>query len=116
MTNKLTEFLLDPEAKGLILGNNGFRAERYPTGDVRVWYEGMELCFLTLECLQWSIRITSLDSRAKCNRMTEVLALLGMPQLRVRWTTRKEYIQRTYNGLVMAEYSLPLKQPLKVTI
>ena len=28
MTNKLIEFLLDPESKGLILGNNGFRAER----------------------------------------------------------------------------------------
>ena len=28
MTNKLIEFLRDPDAKGLILGNNGFRAER----------------------------------------------------------------------------------------
>lgn len=114
--NKLIEFLHDPEAKGIILGHNGFRAERYPVGGVRVWYEGMELCWLEPEALQWIIRITSLDSRAKCNRMTEILALLGMPQLRVRWTTRKEYIQRTYNGLVMAEYSLPLQQPLKVTI
>lgn len=116
MTNKLIEFLHDPEAKGLILGNNGFRAERYPVGGVRVWYEGMELCWLEPDGLQWSVRITSPDSRAKCNRMTEILALLGMPPLRVRWTTRKAYIQRMYNGLVMAEYGLPLKQPLKVTI
>lgn len=27
--NKLIEFLLDPESKGLILGNNGFQAKRY---------------------------------------------------------------------------------------
>lgn len=66
--------------------------------------------------LQWTVRITSLDSRAKCNRMTEILALLGMPQLRVRWSKRGESIQRAYNGLVMAEYSLPLKQPLRVTV
>lgn len=114
--NKLIEFLHDPEAKGLILGNNGFRAERYPIGCVRVWYEGMELCWLEPDGLQWAVRITSLDSRAKCNRMTEILALLGMPQLRVRWSKCGEYIQRTYNGLVMAEYSLPLKQPLRVTV
>lgn len=81
-----------------------------------LWYEGMELCCLEHDGLQWAVRITSLDSRAKCNRMTEILALLGMPQLRVRWAKCGEYIQRTYNGLVMAEYSLPLKQPLRVTV
>lgn len=114
--NKLIEFFHNTETKGLILGNNGFRAERYPIGCVRVWYEGMELCWLEPDGLQWAVRITSLDSRAKCNRMTEILALLGMPQLRVRWSKCGEYIQRTHNKLVMAEYSLPLKQPLRVTV
>ena len=27
-----------------------------------------------------------------------------------------EYVQRVHNGLVMAEYRLPLKQPLRVTV
>ena len=114
--NKLIEFLRNPEAKTLTLGRNGFRAERYPVGGVRIWHDGMELCWLEPEGLQWSVHITSLDSRAKCNRLTEIPALLGMPSLRVRWSMRGEYIQRTYNGLVMAEYSLPLKQPLRVTV
>jgi len=34
----------------------------------------------------------------------------------VRWYKRGESIQRLYNGLVMAEYSLPLKQPLRATV
>lgn len=114
--NKLIEFLHDPESKTLHLGNEGFLARRYDSGEVCVWYRGCMLCRLTPDGLQWIVHTYPPSSRADCNRMTDIFALLGMPQLRVRWTTRKDYIQRTYNGLVMAEYSLPLKQPLKVTI
>lgn len=42
--NKLIEFLHDPEAKGLILGNNGFRAERYTFYTIGIWYEGKVIC------------------------------------------------------------------------
>ena len=114
--NKLIEFLHDPEAKTLHLGNDGFLARRYDSGEVCVWYRGCMLCRLTPDGLQWIVHTYPLSSRADCNRMTELFALLGMPQLRVRWAKCGEYIQRTYNGLVMAEYRLPLKQPLRVTV
>lgn len=42
--NKLIEFLHDPEAKGLILGNNGFHAERPTSAFVGIWYEGKVIC------------------------------------------------------------------------
>lgn len=38
--NKLIESLLDPESKGLILGNNGFRAERPTSTFVGIWHVG----------------------------------------------------------------------------
>lgn len=114
--NKLIEFLNDPEAKTLHLGNEGFLAHRYNSGEVCVWYRGCMLCRLDLDSLQWTVHTYPLSSRADCNRMTEILTLLDMPQLRVRWSNHGESIQRMYNGLVMAEYSLPLKQPLKVTV
>lgn len=114
--NKLIEFLHDPEYKTLHLGNDGFLARRYDSGEVCVWYRGCMLCRLTPDGLQWIAHTYPLSCRADCNRMTELFALLGMPQLRVRWSKCGEYIQRTYNDLVMAEYHLPLKQPLKVTV
>lgn len=114
--NKLIEFLHNPEAKTLPLGHEGFLANRYPSGEVSVGYRGCALCYLNLDGLQWEVHICALSSRAACNRMTEILALLGMPQLRVRWYKRGESIQRLYNGLVVAEYSLPLKQPLRATV
>lgn len=114
--NKLIEFLHDTEAKTLHLGNNGFLARRYDSGEICVWYKGCMLCRLNLDRLQWIVQTYYLSSRADCNRMTEILALLGMPQLRVRWSKCGEYIQRTHNNLVMAEYSLPLPQPLRVTL
>lgn len=114
--NKLIAFLHNPEAKTLPLGHEGFLVNRYPTGEVAVWYEGCMLCRLAPDGLQWIVHTYPLSSRADCTRMTEILALLGMPQLRVRWAIASEYIQRVHNGLVMAEYSLPLKQPLRVTV
>lgn len=114
--NKLIEFLHNPETKTLPLGRDGFRAERYPTGEVAVWYRGCVLCRLAPDGLQWTVYTYPLSSRADCNRLTEIFALLGMPQLRVRWDISSEYIQRVRNGLVMAEYRLPLKQPLRVTV
>lgn len=114
--NKLIEFLHAPEYKTLFLGNEGFLAHRSESDEICVWYRGCMLCRLTPDGLQWIVQTYPLSCRADCNRLTEILALLGMPQLRVRWSKRGEYIQRTYNGRVMAEYGLPLKQPLRVTV
>lgn len=114
--NKLIVFLHNPEYKTLFLGNEGFLARRYDSGEVVVWYRGCMLCRLTPDGLQWIVHTYSLSRRADCNRMTEILALLGMPKLRVRWAKCGEYIQQTYNGQVVVEYSLPLKQPLRVTV
>ena len=114
--NKLIGFLHHPEYKTLFLGNEGFLARRYDSGEVVVWYKGCMLCRLTPDGLQWIVYTYSMSCRADCNRMTEILALLGMPQLRVRWSKCGEYIQRIYNGLVMAECPLPLPQPLRVTV
>lgn len=114
--NRLIEFLHDSETKTVHLGNEGFFARRCDSGEVCVWYRGCMLCRLTLDGLQWVVQTYPLSSRADCNRMTELLALLGMPQLRVRYSKCGEYIQRTHNNLVMAEYSLPLKQPLRVSV
>lgn len=114
--NKLIDFFHNPESKTLRLGNEGFLARRYNSGEIAVWYRGCTLCRFTPEGMQWIVRTCPLSSRADCNRMTEIFALLGMTQLRVRWSMRGEYIQRVHNGLVMAEYRLPLKQPLRVTV
>lgn len=114
--NKLIEFFHNPESKTLHLGNEGFLARRYDSGETIVWYRGCMLCRFTPDGLQRIVQTYPLSSRADCNRMTDIFALLGMPQLRVRWSMQGEYIQRTHDGLVMAEYRLPLKQPLRVTV
>lgn len=52
--NKLIEFLHDPESKGLILGNNGFRAERPTSAFVGIWYEGEMVARVPVPCkLSW---------------------------------------------------------------
>lgn len=66
--NKLIEFFHNPESKTLHLGNDGFLASRYNSGEIAVGYRGCMLCRFTPD------------------------------------------------GLVMAEYRLPLKQPLRVTV
>lgn len=114
--NKLIAFLHNPKAKTLRLGRDDFRAERYPTGEVCVWYRNCMLCRLTPDGLQWTVYTYPLSGLADCNRLTEIFALLGMPQLRVRWSVTSEHIQRVHNGLVVAESRLPLKQPLRVTV
>lgn len=114
--NKLIDFFHNPESETLHLGNEGFLASRYNSGEIAVWYRGCMLLRFTPDGLQWIVHTYPLSSRADCNRMTDIFALLGMPQLRVRWSMRGESIQRVHNGLVMAEYSLPLKQPLRVTV
>lgn len=114
--NKLIEFLHDPESKCLILGNNGFQAKRYSHAVVVIWYEGKKLCRLFREGLQWTVDITPLLNRAECKRMTELFALLGMPQLRMRVSARGACIRREPNIFGMPEYLLPLEQPLKVTV
>ena len=114
--NKLIEFLRDPEAKGLMLGNNGFRAERYPIGCVRVWYEGKVICKIFPDFIQHEVQILPPDSADVCDRLTELLYLLGMPNLRVKWFGKRAYIQRIRDSLPVAEYALREPYTLKVTI
>lgn len=114
--NKLIEFLHKPESRTLHLGRDGFFARWTDAGEVFVWYRGCMLCRLAPAGLQWVVYTYPLSSRADCNRLTEIFALLGMPQFRVRWSIASEYIQRVRNGLVVAEYRLPLKQPLRATV
>lgn len=114
--NKLIEFLHEPEAKGLILGNNGFRAERPTSAFVGIWYEGKVICKIERGVLQHDLRILPPDSADVCDRLTELLHLLGMPSLRVKWFGKRAYIQRMRDGLPVAEYALREPYTLKVTI
>lgn len=114
--NKLIEFLHDPEAKGLILGNNGFRAVRISGGTVSIWYEGKELCTITPCDVQHELWVKPGLDKEQCERMTDVFSLLGMPQLRLHYRARGASIQRLHNGLVEAEMSIFDDTFLKVTI
>lgn len=114
--NKLIEFLHDPESKGFILGNNGFRAERIDGGTVVIRYEGKAICSITPCDVQHELRILPPESVDVCARLTEVFALLGMPQLRLRYHARGAYIQRVHNGLPEAEMSIYNPTVLKVTV
>lgn len=114
--NKLIELLHDPEAKGLMLGNNGFRAERPTSAFVGIWYEGKVICKIEADFIQHTLEVLPPDSADVCDRLTELFALLGMPQLRVKWFGRRAYIQRVRNGQPVAEYALREPYTLKVTI
>lgn len=116
MTNKLIEFLHDPEAKGLILGNNGFRAERPTSAFVGIWYEGKVICKIEPDFIQHAVTVLPPDSADVCDRLTELLHLLGMPSLRVKRFGKRAYIQRMRDGLPVAEYSLRESYTLKVTV
>lgn len=114
--NKLIEFLHDKEAKGLLLGNNGFRAERPVSSFIGIWYEGKVICKITRDFIQHAVEVLPPDSADVCDRLTELLHLLGMPTLRVKWYTKRAYIQRIRDGLPVAEYALREPYILKVTI
>ena len=64
--NKLIEFLHEPEAKGLILGNNGFRAERPTSAFVGIWYEGKVICKIEADFIQHAVTVLSPDSADGC--------------------------------------------------
>ncbi len=114
--NKLIEFLHDPEAKGFILGNNGFRAERLTPAFVGIWYEGKVICKIEADFIQHTVEVLPPDSADVCDRLTELLHLLGMPSLHVKWFGKRAYIQRRRDGLLVAEYALREPYTLKVTI
>lgn len=114
--NKLIEFLRDPEAKGLILGNNGFRAERPTSTFVGIWYEGKAICKITPDFIQHTLEVLPPESADECDRLTALFAMLGMTQLRVKWFGRRAYIQRVRNSQPVAEYALREPYILKVTI
>lgn len=114
--NKLIEFLHDKEAKSLFLGNNGFMAERPAPAIIDIRYEGKVICKIFPDFIQHEVQILPPDSADVCDRLTELLYLLGMPQLRVKWYTKRGYIQRLYKGNVVAEYGLREPCILKVNL
>lgn len=114
--NKLIEFLHDPEAKGLIIGNNGFRAERYTFDAIGIWYEGKVICKIERGVLQHDLRILPPESADVCARLTEVLHLLGLTVLTVRWSGRHAGIDRKHKGRLEAGSSLTNTLELKVTV
>lgn len=116
MTNKLIEFLHDPEIKGLILGNNGFRAVRASGGTVSIWYEGKEICTITPCDVQHELWVKPCLDKEQCERVTEVFALIGVSQLRLRYHARGASIQRLHNGRIESEMSVLDTTFLKVTI
>lgn len=114
--NKLIEFLHDPESKGLILGSNGFRAERPTSAFVGIWYEGKVICKIERGVLQHDLRILPPDSADVCKRVTEVLHLLGLTALSVKWFNARAQIQRKHKGRPEAGMSMTGTIELKVTI
>lgn len=114
--NKLIEFLHDPESKGLILGNNGFRAARISGGTVSIWYEGKEICTITPCDVQHELWVKPCRDKEQCERMTEVFSLLGMPQLRLHYHACGTSIRRLHNGRIEAEMCVFDNTFLKVTI
>ena len=79
--NKLIEFLHDKEAKSLFLGNNGFMAKRPAPTMIGIWYEGKVICKIFPDFIQREVQILPPDSADVCDRLTELLYLLGMPRL-----------------------------------
>lgn len=116
MTNKLIEFLLDPESKGLILGNNGFRAERYTFYTIGIWYEGEVICKIEHGILQHGLHILRPKRKEVCDRLTEVLHLLGLTALSVKWFNTRAQIQRKHKGHTEAGMSMTGPIELKVTV
>lgn len=116
--NKLIEFLHDPEAKGLILGNNGFRAERIVKDVIYIWCEGKVLCKITPDLIQHNLNILPPENVVDCNCLNELFILLGMPSLHVKWFGfgKRAYIQRMRDGLPVAEHPLRDGYTLKVTV
>ena len=116
MTNKLIEFLRAPESKGLVLGNNGFRADRITKGWIYICYEGKGLCKIMPDGIQHNLHILPPENVDDCNRLNELFILLGMPSLHVKWFGKRAYIQRLQDGLPVAEYALRDGYTLKVTV
>lgn len=114
--NKLIDFFHNPESKTLHLGNEGFRAERPTSSFVGIWYEGRLICKIEPDFIQHAVTVLPPDSADVCDRLTELLRLLGMPSLRVKWFGKRAYIQRMRDGLPVAEYGLREPYILKVTI
>lgn len=114
--NKLIEFLHDPEAKGLILGNNGFRAERYTFDTVGIWYEGKVICKIERGVLQHDLRVLPPESADVCAPLNEVLHLLGLTALSIKWFKTRAGIQRMHKGRPEAGMAMPNTIELKVTV
>lgn len=114
--NILIEFLSNRKANGIILGDNGFRAERPTSAFVGIWYEGKVICKITPYFIQHTLEVLPPASSAECDRLTELFELLGMPRLRVKWYTKRGYIQRLYKVNVVAEYGLREPCILKVNL
>lgn len=62
--NKLIDFFHNPESKTLHLGNEGFLASRYNSGEIAIWYRGCMLCRFTPDGLQWIVQTYPLSTSA----------------------------------------------------
>lgn len=116
MSNRWVEFLHNNEERFIVLDTNGLRAERPASTMIGIWYEGKVICKIFPDGIQHEVQILPPDSADVCARLTELLNLLGMPNLRVRWFGKCAYIQRLYKWDVVAKYALREPYTLKVTI
>lgn len=112
--NKLIEFLHDKEAKSLVLGNNGFMAERYTSDTIGVWHEGKVICKVASGVLQHDLQILPPESEGACACLNAVLTLLGIPNLRVKWYEGRARIQCLYHGVL--EASIPLNSVIELKV
>lgn len=98
MTYKLLEFLHDFDQKNLVLGADGFRADRQSDDRVSVHYEGRLLCDITPDGFQFLLVIPLPLSEPQCRRMTDVFAMLGKPNLRATCDGTSSRIQGLVRG------------------
>lgn len=101
MKYKLIEFLHDTDMKYLVLGADGFIAERESDDTISIMYEGRPLCAIVPDGFQFLLLIPSLPTEPHCRRLTEVFAMLGKPNLRATHDGTAPRIQGIVRGDVM---------------
>lgn len=98
MTYKLIEFLHDLDQKNLVLGADGFIAERESDDTISIMYDGRPLCAIVPDGFQFLLLIQSPLTEAQCRRLTEVFAMLGKPNLRATHDGTAAKIQGMVRG------------------
>lgn len=101
MKYKLIEFLHDLDQKNLVLGADGFIAERESDDTISIMYDGRPLCAIVPDGFQFLLLVPSPLTEPQCSRLTEVFAMLGKPNLRAAHDGTTSRIQGTVRGSVM---------------